>query len=102
MKDATDEYQADSDHLGLFISGACSEDTNTSSRAGLIFKHYRCWCDREGYSDRERFNSTSFGRRMTERFDSGKDQYGKFYLGVSFVPYPEEIKSDEPKNEPNK
>src|SRR5262249_28544089 len=82
---ATDEYKSDSDPVPWFLEAACRIGEKESARAGLLFKHYKCWSEREGLSDRERLNATAFGRKISERFKYITDKHGKTYYGVGFT-----------------
>jgi putative DNA primase/helicase len=82
--EATREYEQDSDALGAFLDEACHcDDPSASTRASELYDGYKRWADRHGLTERERFTSTMFGRKLSERFRVQKTNRGKVYVGVS-------------------
>jgi len=82
VQTATREYQADSDHLAQFLTGACAVGPTETCRAGELFKAYKGWCDSEDLGPRERFSHRRFGEKLKARFDSVEDNRGWSYIGL--------------------
>lgn len=61
---ATEQYQTDSDLLGLFVRDMCKVETWRSVDAGQLYKVYKEWCDRTG---ERAWANQSFHRRLTDR-----------------------------------
>ena len=84
VADATDDYKSESDSFATFLTEACELTDDTSEvRAADLFIHYRTWADQHGMTDRERLNSTAFGRKAGERLKKEKRPSGTVYLGVA-------------------
>jgi putative DNA primase/helicase len=83
VREATTEYERDSDPLAGFLAEACEVDVNACIGATEIFEHYKQWADRHGLTDRERLTSTMFGRKFAERFEGEHTRGGKVYQGVA-------------------
>lgn len=80
---ATWEYRASSDPLADFISECCVVDGEAMCTAGEIFKRYQAWCEQQGMSRWDMLSNTSFGTRMTERYQKGKMNHGtRIYKGI--------------------
>lgn len=80
---ATRDYETDSDVIGGFITDACELAPMAEVRATDLFEHYKRWANAQGLSDRERLTSTTFGRKMSERFEKTRDRSGAVYVGIA-------------------
>jgi putative DNA primase/helicase len=80
---ATRDYEADSDVIGGFLADACEQVPAAEVRATELFDHYKRWADRQGLGDRERLSCTSFGRKVSERFEKQRDRDGVLYRGIA-------------------
>lgn len=77
---ATTAYRTESDVLNQFLDEALVVNTSAKVTAGELYKHYVQWCKDTGH---EPYNSTNFGRRLTERGFEKVRQSGHFYyLGI--------------------
>ena len=79
---ATEQYKNDSDPLAAFLDEACEQQPDAEVRASELFEHYKRWADGQGLSDRERLQSTGFGRKVSERFRHSHTRTGKVYFGL--------------------
>jgi putative DNA primase/helicase len=82
VKNATQEYQADSDPLAEFLDEVCEGDETATTRAGELHEAYAKWCDRRRLSKFDRLSAKDFGRRMADRFVRRKLMTGWVYEGV--------------------
>lgn len=75
---ATEDYRAEEDHVGRFISECLVEDSNASIPAGVLRTHYESWCEDNGEF---RWTAKALGANLTgrgfERFKSGGVQKWK-------------------------
>ncbi len=82
VRNATQEYQDESDLLRDFIAEACVENTSAVTSAGDLYKAYKSWADSSGLTDRERLNSNAFGRRLGTRFKRKPTASARLYRGI--------------------
>lgn len=82
---ATSRYREGQDVLGAFLGERCIIAPDASVRAADLYSAYRQWAVSQGYSDREGLTSTSFGRRIGERFENFHDRQGKTYRGIGLL-----------------
>ncbi len=95
VRAATDEYKADSDPLGRFLSDCVERSVGSHDlvAGGAMYDAYKKWC----LANAERFwNPTSFGRGLAER-GLDKERVGGMvrYVGVRLVNLPD-VGNDEP------
>ncbi|HXG54015.1 MAG TPA: phage/plasmid primase, P4 family [Vicinamibacterales bacterium] len=83
VRDATREYEQDSDPLAGFLAEACEVAPLAEVGASDIFEHYRHWAESHGLTERERMSSTKFGTKFAERFEREHRRSGKVYTGVA-------------------
>jgi len=83
VRQATREYERDSDPLATFIDEACEAEPGSEVAARDLFEHYRLWAERHGLSATERLSATMFGIKASERFENARTKGGKVYRGVS-------------------
>jgi putative DNA primase/helicase len=84
VRQATAEYETDSDPLGGFLEEACERDTASEVHAKELYEDYRRWADAHNLGDRERLTATMFGRKMGERFEKLRDRTeGVIYCGIA-------------------
>lgn len=77
---ATKEYREDSDPLAEFVEERCALEGEIGATA--LMQAYRDWCDERKMPDKERLSTTSFGRRMSERFPRKHTSKGRVYQGI--------------------
>lgn len=82
ISDATSEYRADSDPLTAFLAECCVTGDHLIARAGDLYRAYTTWATEEGQREKELLSSTTFGRRIGERFPRHRGNTGKHYEGV--------------------
>lgn len=85
IRDATDEYRADSDPIADFVAEGCEPDRDSVTPAGELFVAYTKWADKQRLSKAERLNGKDFGYRMVERFQRKHTSRGNVYEGVRLV-----------------
>ena len=82
-KQATAEYQADSDPLSAFL-----EYYQPTVPAGVgvsgkdFYQAYSQYCQDQGMQDRELLSNTTFGRRMAQKFKKSHERGGAMYADV--------------------
>jgi len=76
---ATDEYRADQDVLGDFLSERCTIEPSAVVYASDLYRTYTEWCTG---NDEEAMTKTAFGYLIKERFQKGKDRAGYYYKGL--------------------
>ncbi len=77
VRDATDEYRADSDPLADFIAECCESAVTAVTRGSELFEAYGKWADKQRLSKLDRLNAKDFGRRCAERFHRRVTNSGK-------------------------
>lgn len=85
IKEATGEYQIESDPLNQWLLSCISVDDQKSEKASELYKSYWNWAKGEGFSDKEILTNTMFGKRMTTKFKKIKSMEGAFYIGLSLL-----------------
>jgi putative DNA primase/helicase len=83
VRDATSEYERDSDPLAAFLAEACELDADAELRASEAFDHYKRWAESHGLTERERLSATKFGIKLGERFEGQHSRDGKLYKGLA-------------------
>ena len=83
VRDATDEYRAESDPIADFIAETCDSAVTAVTRGSDLFAAYCKWADQQRLSKLERLNAKDFGRRMAEKFSRRHTSTGKVYDGVT-------------------
>lgn len=84
--EATATYKQESDPLSDFVSGCCREHPDEWTAAGELYRRYTQWADDVGLRHREIMTSTTFGRRMAERYAKAATRTGIVYHGVGIRP----------------
>ena len=85
VSDATDEYRAEQDVLGAFLTDACVTGDSVRAMATPLYHAYRTWADENG---QHVASQTAFGTRLRERgFTSEREKSGphkgrKAWLGI--------------------
>ena len=79
---ATAAYRDAEDTIKTFLVERCIEDKTLRVRAGVLYAAFKAWA--EGNGERQT-TGTKFGRYIGERFDSSKDEGGKFYIGLGLI-----------------
>jgi putative DNA primase/helicase len=83
VTEATAGYEKDSDPLAGFLEEFCHLDPEAETPASDLFDHYKQWAERHGMTERERLSSTTFGRKLGERFAKRKRGTRTVYQGLS-------------------
>jgi putative DNA primase/helicase len=80
---ATEEYQRESDVVGLFISDCCVVKPEATVRAGELYKAYVSWAEEQGMRP---ISSTLFGKRLSAKgFQADHDFCGKIRVGIGLL-----------------
>lgn len=79
---ATVEYREESDEFGHFITDRCVERPDAWVQATDLYGSYKTWCESQGMRDREIRSSTTFGRRMGERYKRVLIEGRRRYAGI--------------------
>lgn len=82
VKVATEEYRTESDVLSGFIDEKCIEHPEATIKASELYKEYKEWAETQGMFGREVLTSTTFGRRMGDRYHKERTMAGVFYFGI--------------------
>jgi putative DNA primase/helicase len=82
---ATEAYRSESDALASFLEECCVTSEDISVGANEIAKAYQSWAMRSGMRQSEVLTSTTFGRRMSERFSKQHTKTGNVYRGVGLL-----------------
>lgn len=83
---ATQEYRAESDSIGTFLTEGCNMSPNAAVEAATLFNNYTLWCDETGSIPQ---SQTAVGRRMRKAgFDRDRDsRTGRIiWRGVALKP----------------
>lgn len=99
VRAATDEYRADSDPLGRFITSCTVKASGSVTAAREMYSAYQRWCK----ANAERvWTQTSFGRGLTERGIHRDKVAGLvIYLDVKLVNVPDDDGEDPPPPDPD-
>lgn len=79
-----EQYQADEDIVGQFLSDCTRKEPNEKVRARALYLTYKSWCEGGGY---KYFSEKEFGKRMKEHCEKGADSQGNFYKGLNLIVY---------------
>lgn len=82
VRTATQIYREESDVLGPFLAARCVVDPAYATAANLLYKEYSAFAESEGLREKERLSATSFGRRMSQRFQRRPTRNGRMYEGI--------------------
>lgn len=77
--DWSHNYIEDNDPISGFIGESCILDRNATEQAGLMWKAFEAWCERNGV---DKWTKTGFGLAMSRRNEKKVKNTGTFYLGV--------------------
>lgn len=79
---ATEDYRAEEDVLGEFLSERTTE--NPSLRGRGLYSAYVAWCREMG---NQQLTSRNFSNSMRDRgFEPGRDHSGRFFDGIGLLP----------------
>lgn len=81
--DATNEYRAEIDVIGTFISQHCNVGLNLEVGSALLFQEFSSFCRNMNH---EPITSTLFGRELTRRGYSVKKNNINFRQGLTLKP----------------
>ncbi len=79
---ATEEYRADQDVLGDFLTEWCTIQPGAVVYASDLYRSYTEWCTG---NDEEAMTKTAFGNLIKIRFQKGKDRAGYYYKGLKLA-----------------
>ena len=82
IREATAEYQDESDPLADFLGTCVETDPDGQARAGELYAAYVKLTDRQGVPRQDRLPGRDFGQRMAERFPKVRTKQGVVYRGV--------------------
>jgi putative DNA primase/helicase len=85
VRSATETYRVESDPLAQFLGDCCIEGEGCQGKATEFYKAYCRWAGEQGMNDREKLTSTTFGNRMTARFEKKRTNRGNAYVGVGLL-----------------
>jgi putative DNA primase/helicase len=81
VTNATNEFRAENDVIGLFIADSCEIGEEYKTRSNDIYRAYSEWCEGTG---REALNETNFGLALRKKnFGKKRDARGNVWQGVS-------------------
>jgi P4 family phage/plasmid primase-like protien len=80
VTDATEEYRADQDVFGDFLTERCVKDPQARELAGNLWAAWKSWCESNGEKEG---TQKSFGLRLGERgFEQKRTNTGRFWRGI--------------------
>jgi putative DNA primase/helicase len=80
VREATDEYRAEMDRVGAFISECCIVEPSATVGVGELYEAYKEWCRS---SDEEELKESKFGRELRKRgFESKRTGDKRFRKGL--------------------
>ena len=82
---ATEAYRVESDPLAAFIEETCVTRADSVVGSTEAYRAYQEWASRAGMQSREMQSSTSFGRRMSARFEKQHTKTGNSYRGIGLL-----------------
>jgi phage/plasmid-associated DNA primase len=82
VRDATAEYELDSDVLAEFVDMCCAVESDAMERAHPLYVAYKAWCEERGRDRKEIVTETTFGRMMAAKFRKDHDRAGYYYTGL--------------------
>ena len=83
VKDQTEEYQKESNTVGLFVDEECQVINIATVQSSMVYKRYSDWCKANGY---RAFSSRSFKREMELLgFYTKRVTAGIIYQGIDIV-----------------
>jgi putative DNA primase/helicase len=85
VREATSDYQLDSDPLADFVHECCEPDPAVRTPASTMHEAYAKWADKRRLKGADRLNDKEFGGRMAQKFDRKHTERGKVYLGVKLT-----------------
>lgn len=82
VEKATKQYQNEEDILQQFIEEACVKGSMLEVQASSLYQHYRVWSQNNGLKP---MDNTSFGRKMSKRFNKTRKSKGAVYQGIALA-----------------
>jgi putative DNA primase/helicase len=80
---ATEEYRAENDQVGRFISDRCVKGDCIRAKARALYMSYREWAQQGG---EDPISETAFGLRLSERgLHKRRDGNGVTYEGIGLM-----------------
>jgi putative DNA primase/helicase len=90
--DATSDYRAEMDTIGIFLQECCTTGKNLKVQAKYVYDAYKDWCVANG---NEPVSLTEFGKSITEHGYIKKKADGKVqYQGITLVDMPASAVAD--------
>ena len=84
ISDATAEYRAEQDILGLWLDEECETGAQHSQENASLYLNYKLWCEKN--SNKPASNKT-FSQRLSERgFDKRKSHGKMYWSGIKTAP----------------
>jgi putative DNA primase/helicase len=81
---ATADYRAESDTLGLFLAECCHMAEGATARGAELYTAYLTWAERGGL--RRPLSNVRFSRALGERgFTNGRDNRGSYWVGIGLL-----------------
>ncbi|EMF0159255.1 DNA primase [Enterococcus hirae] len=80
---ASNEYRAEMDQIGQFVSECCEIGPGRTIAGGEIYKIYKEWAVENG---EHVFNNTKFGRELSKRYSKRKSHGIAIYEGITLKP----------------
>jgi putative DNA primase/helicase len=89
VKASTEEWRAENDNVGQFISDCCVLGEAFQARAAVTYRAYRQWAERSG--EKNVASDRQFSQRLIARgHERGEDNRGRFYRGIGLRAEPQE------------
>ena len=76
---AVDAYRTEMDLIGVWLDDRCDLGADHTGKASDLYGSYGWWAEANGF---RKLSSTSFGRKLGERFTKGRGSDGVVYHGV--------------------
>lgn len=80
---AVKEYDRETDPLADFIDQCITIDPEAKVRAQDAYAAYKSFSNEQGMGEKEALTSTTFGRKMKDKFTRVRGNQGNRYLGIS-------------------
>jgi putative DNA primase/helicase len=72
-------YIAENDPISAFVSEMCVHEADAEEQAGLMWKSFEGWAERNGT---DKWTKTGFGLAMSRKYEKKVRNTGAFYLGL--------------------
>lgn len=85
IKEASNQYQEESDPLTSWMMEYVNIVEGGSERASDLYKSYEDWAIKEKLDKWEKLSVTQFGKRLITKFEKRRVETGWFYIGLSLL-----------------